>query len=115
MCFDPDLYPKNSPKWPKTVQKRPKMWQNQKHKDRAVLPKPKLTVYIRRSPKKFLSLTPTPKPAPKGSKKCQKGPNCGQIKHKKMGLYFHTINHASQVFFKFSFLGFVHAPVMCIL
>ena len=32
-----------------------------------------------------------------------------------MWLYFHTINHAIQVFFKVSFLGFVDAPVMCIL
>ena len=32
-----------------------------------------------------------------------------------MGQYFHTINHAIQVFFRVSFLGFVDAPVMCIL
>ena len=32
----------------------------------------------------------------------------------KDGLYFHIINHAIQVFFKISFLGFVNAPVMCI-
>ena len=31
-----------------------------------------------------------------------------------MWLYFHTINHAIQVFFKVSFLGFVDAPVLCI-
>ena len=38
----------------------------------------------------------------------------GWIKSKERGLYFHTINHAIHVFFKFSFLGFVDAPVMCI-
>ena len=32
-----------------------------------------------------------------------------------MWLYFHTINHAIQVFFKVSFLGFVDATVMCII
>ena len=32
-----------------------------------------------------------------------------------MWLYFHTINHAMQVFFKVSFLGFVDATVMCII
>ena len=31
-----------------------------------------------------------------------------------MGLYFHTINHTIEVFFKVSFLGFVDAPAMCI-
>ena len=31
-----------------------------------------------------------------------------------MRLYFHTINHAIQVFFKVIFLGFVDAPFMCI-
>ena len=38
----------------------------------------------------------------------------GRIKNKIIGLYLHTINHPIQVFFKVSFLGFVHAPVMCI-
>ena len=39
----------------------------------------------------------------------QKGPSWGLIKNKKMGLYFYTISHAIQVFFKVSFLGFVDA------
>ena len=45
--------PKNSPKGPKKVQKRPKMWPNLKQKVRAVLPKPKLIVYIGRFQKSF--------------------------------------------------------------
>ena len=40
---------KTSPEWPKKVQKRPKMWPNLKQKVSAVLPKPKLIVYIDRS------------------------------------------------------------------
>ena len=44
---------KNSPKGPKKVQKRPKMWQNLKQKVRAVHPKPKLIVDIGRSQKSF--------------------------------------------------------------
>ena len=43
----------------------------------------------------------------------KKEPNCGRIKQKKMGLYFHTINHAIQVFFEVSFLRSVDAPVIC--
>ena len=31
-----------------------------------------------------------------------------------MGIYFLTINHPIQIFFKVSFSGFVDAPVMCI-
>ena len=55
---DPDSKkaPKNqkkAPKVPKKVQKRPKMWPNLKQKVRAVLPKPKLIVYIGRSQKSF--------------------------------------------------------------
>ena len=61
-----------------------------KTKNRAGLPKPKLIVYIGRSKKKFLNLTPTPKLVPKGSKMYQKGPNCGQNENKKMGLYIQT-------------------------
>ena len=61
-----------------------------------------------------MNLTPTPKTSPKESKNCQKVPNCGQIKNKKRGLDFHIVNHASQVFFKVSFIGFIDAPVMCI-
>ena len=37
------------------------------------------------------------------------------IASKNIGLCFHKINHAMQVFFKVIFLGFVDAPVMCIL
>ena len=44
---------KKSPEGPKKVQKRPKMWPNLKQKVRAVLPKPKLIVYIGRSQKSF--------------------------------------------------------------
>ena len=44
---------KESPKGPKKVQMRPKMWPNVKQKVRAVLPKPKLIVYIGRSQKSF--------------------------------------------------------------
>ena len=93
MCFESDLDRKNSPKRPKNileepkkVQNRPKMWPKQKQKDRTVLPKPKLIVYIGKSTKMFLNLTQTPEIAPKGSKKCKKGSNCGQIENKKMGL-----------------------------
>ena len=45
--------PKNSPKGPKKVQKRTKMWPNLKLKVRAVLPKPKLNVYLGESPQNF--------------------------------------------------------------
>ena len=38
---------------PQEVQKRPKMWSNQKQKYRAVLTKPKLIVYIGKSQQKF--------------------------------------------------------------
>ena len=67
MCFESDLDQKkpkwqtNVPKGPKKVQKRPIMWTNQKQKDGAVLPKAKLIVYIGRSQKKFLILTPNSK------------------------------------------------------
>ena len=53
----------------------------------AVLPKPNLIVYIGKTQKHF-----EPKPNPKNSservQKLPKGPNCGQIKNKKVGLYF---------------------------
>ena len=51
----PKIAPKDqkiAPKGPKKC-KRPKMWPNLKQKVKAVLPKPKLIVYISRSPKKF--------------------------------------------------------------
>ena len=44
---------KIAPKCPKKVQKRPEMWPNLKHKVRAVLPKPKLIVFVGRSQKSF--------------------------------------------------------------
>ena len=50
------IAPKNQKvahKGPKKVQKRQKMWPNSKQKVRAVLPKPKLIVYIGRSKKSF--------------------------------------------------------------
>ena len=49
--FEPEPNPKNSPKGPKKVQKRPKMWSNLKQKVTAVLTKLKLIVYIGRSQK----------------------------------------------------------------
>ena len=86
------------------------MWPNQKLKDRAILPKPKLIVYIVRSQKVFVP-QPNPQKGPEGPKKCKKDVLIvAELKKKKMGLYFHTINHAIQV----SFLGCVDAPVMCI-
>ena len=62
----------------------------------------------------FLNLNPTPKIAPKGPKS-EQGPNRGRIKSKNIGQYFPTVNQAIQVFFKVRVLGFVDAPVMCIL
>ena len=61
------------------------MWLNKKQKDGAVLPKPKLIVYIGMSKKTFLNLITTPKLAPKGPKSAKKDPNCGRIKNIKMG------------------------------
>ena len=63
----------------------------------------------------MLSLTLAPRLASKGPKSAKKVPIVAEIKNKKMGLNFHTINHTIKVFFKVSFLGFVDAPVMCIL
>ena len=53
------------------VQNRPKMWPNLKQKVRAVLPKPKLIVYIGRLQNVF-EPDPDPKIAPKGQKKSPK-------------------------------------------
>ena len=39
--FEPDPNPKNSPEEPEKCKKRPKIWPNEKQKDRAVLPKQK--------------------------------------------------------------------------
>ena len=61
--------PKIAPKSPKRA-KRPKIWPNEKHKDRAVLPKQKLIVYISRFQKYVLSDL-DPKNSPKKSKKAQ--------------------------------------------
>ena len=56
-------------------------------------------------PKNFFE----PDPGPKISSE-------GRIKNKNRGPYFCTINHPFQgFFFKISILGFVDAPVMCIL
>ena len=72
-------------------------------------------------PKTVFELYPNPRNSPLGPKKVfepdpnQKKSPKGRIKNKNMGLYFHKINHAVQVFFKASFLGFVDAPVMCII
>ena len=78
-----------------------------KTKDRAVLPKPKFIVYIGKSPKTFMNLTPTPKIALKVPKIAKKTPIMAKIKTK-MGLYFHTIQVLS------AFFGFVDDPVMYI-
>ena len=89
MCFESDLNSKNSPqkakkmapKDPKKVQKRPKMLLNQKkekkkkRKDRAVLHKPKLIVYIGRSQKK--GFEPDPK-SKNSSERVQKVPKWPQ-------------------------------------
>ena len=77
------------------MQNRPHIWPNLKQKDRDVLPKPKFIDYKGRFQKLFpnliLTLKIAPKSkkiAPKGPKKCKRGPKCGQIKNKKIGLYF---------------------------
>ena len=59
-------------------------------------------------------MTPTPKLSSKGKKGAKKAQIVAKLKQK-MGLYFHTINHTIQVFFKVSFLGFVDAPFMSII
>ena len=58
--FKPDLDLKNSPNRPKEItpkgsksEKRPKIWLNLKQKDKAILPKQKLIVYISRFQKCF--------------------------------------------------------------
>ena len=38
-----------------------------------------------------------------------------ELKNKMIGIYFHTINHANQVFLKVICFGLVDAPVICIL
>ena len=79
MCFEPDLDPKNSPEGPKKVQKRPKMWWNQKEK---------LIVYINRLQKCVLNLIST-KNSPEGPKKVRKRPKMWRNeKEKKIVLYF---------------------------
>ena len=59
--------PKIAPKSPKSA-KRPKIWPNEKQKDRAVLPKQKLIVYISRFQKYFLTW-PWPQKQPQQAKK----------------------------------------------
>ena len=80
------------------------MLPNQKRKDRAVLPKPKLIVYIGKSPKICMNLTTTLNIAPNGPKSGKKGPNCGRNKTKDVAL----ISRSSSLV---SFLGFVNDPV----
>ena len=60
--------PKIAPKSPKSA-KRPKIWRNEKQKDRAVLPKQKLIVFISRLHKFSFETDLTPKIAQKGKKK----------------------------------------------
>ena len=57
----------------------PKIRRNQKQKDRAVLPKPKLIVYIDRSQKLFLNLIPIPKLALKDPKSVKKAQNLTKL------------------------------------
>ena len=52
---------------------------------------------------KIFELDPNSKYSSERVQKVPKGPNCGQIENKKMGLYFHTIIDASQVFFNSAF------------
>ena len=70
--------PKIGPRGPKKVQKGSKLGR-MKNKDRAVIPKPKLIVYIDRFQNLF-ELQPKPKIAPKGLKEGKQFPKWGQIK-----------------------------------
>ena len=54
--FEADWNPKNSPAGPKTGPRCPKMGQNLKQKDRAILSKPKLMDYMCRFEKWCLNL-----------------------------------------------------------
>ena len=60
--------PKIAPTGKKKYPKRPKIWPNEKQKDRAVLQKQKLIVYISRFQKCFWAW-PRPKNSPNGQKK----------------------------------------------
>ena len=62
------IAPKDQKIDPKGPKKRQKMWPNLKQKVRAVLPKPKLIVYIGRSQKSF-RIGPHPEKSPEGPKK----------------------------------------------
>ena len=66
--------PKIAPKSPKNAKKKTKIWPNEKQKDRAVLPKQKLIVYICRFQKCFRAW-PRPQKQPQRAKKkiTQKG------------------------------------------
>ena len=62
---------KIAPKGPKKCKRGTKCGRL-KQKDRAVLPKPNLIVYLGRSQKRFLNLTSTPKKVPKGPKSAKR-------------------------------------------
>ena len=70
----------------------PNMWPIQKQKDRAVLTKPKLIVYIGKSQKTAIL-------ASKGPKSAKKAPIMVKLKTKDGAVLSH-INHAIQVFFQ---------------
>ena len=87
--------PKIAPKSPKSA-KRPKIWPNEKQKDRAVLPKQKLIVYIFRFQNVF-EPDLEPKNSPNGQKKntpkdskSEKRLKILPIKNKKIGLYYQS-------------------------
>ena len=64
------------------MQKRPKMWSNQKQKDGAILPKTKLIVYIGRS-QKTCEPDPNPKNICMGPKSAIKTPIMAELKTKR--------------------------------
>ena len=82
--FEPDLDPKKSPKGPKSA-KRPKIWPNQKQKDRAVLPKQELIVL---GSKNVFEPDLDPKNSPIGPKMEKKGPKLARIENKKKGFTY---------------------------
>ena len=93
--FDPDPTPKIAPKGQKIPQKATQKSAKEvpnvaelKQKDRAVLQKPKLIVYIGGSPRKFFEPNPNHKNSPEGPKKCRKDPKFGRIKKKNIGMGF---------------------------
>ena len=86
MFLNPTLTPKIAPKDQKIARKGPKKCKRGpkcgqiKQKDRAVLPKPKLIVYIGRSQKCFWTWK-QPKKLPWRTQKVQNSPNFGRIKN----------------------------------